>query len=631
MVARIDGSVDTSNGSPLAVSGLDTPLIRTLLADTEREIAHLAALPESERFPQLALLALEREQIAAIAYSEDLVADRVRDLPISPVGRELISRVLKWTHRDEALHAQYLRGVLLRSLPEMSMARRLLPVISILSRQAVGSVSGWVSAVSHHHSTETWGLRRSVAGAAIALGRIAGRIPDGLEDELSYQGFRHFCLLNVALEETAVLSYERSMAMLREPEHIETFERILDDEIRHAKVFTVLAEAFDDRDQLVEGMTVEKLSERIGEISPWFLPAAARSAKQQAFGQGSAVHVERGDASSSRHEAVSRALESAGLRELVEANPGLVAVRCHFMLGYNREDMSTLVHPEVMEALAAKLREWGATDVAVVETPNVYDRFFANRSVREVAEYFGFDSPLYRIVDVSEDVRNVEFERGLVSTKVSATWADASLRIVVSKLRGDPSEVAHLSLASLCGLGERTDEYLYTDKLVDHRTAGLMIMDIAPPDFSIVDAWAPVADGPLGVMGGAQPSSIRRIYAGADALSVDSTVLADMGISNPSTSDIFKQADQWFGSLSRAVEVSGEPGSLESFRSPHDSLWFRFVSATAAPMYFHLSGRGSWFVPRLDTDAFPTIGEPRLATRVIRRVAQRVFRLHPPS
>lgn len=604
-------------------------LVQTLLADTERELDSIMELPAEQRLARLILLALEREQIAAVAYSEEMVTQRIESLPVDEEVRELVRRVVKWTHRDEALHAQYMRGVLLQSLPQMSGPHRAVATASVISRQVVGSVSGWVTAVSHHHDPEAWGLRKFVSRAAIELGRLAGRIPEGLEDELSYRGFRRFCLLNVALEETAVLSYQRTMELLDDPTQIDAFGRILDDEKRHARVFAVLADAFDDDDQLRPGVSIQQLTEAVREISPWFLPAASRAQQHPNFGRGSLVHVERGQPGQ-LVESFEAAIERAGLEALVRANPGPVAVRCHFMLGYHRDDLSNVVHPEAMEALARRLRSWGATDVAVVETPMAYDRFFANRSVAEVAEYFGFSSPLYRVVDVSEDARDMRFARGLVSTKVSAAWADASLRIVLSKLRGDPAEVAHLSLASFCGIGERTDEHLYTDRLVDHRTAALMVLDVAPPDFAIVDAWAPVADGPLGVMGCNKPSDLRRFYAGADAFSVDAAVFADMGFPDPKASEMVRVADQWFGSGSHPVEVAGAPGPMENFRAPQRNAWYRFISASAAPIYFHLSGRGRLFVPEMDTEAFPPIDDPGLFVKSVRCAAQRVFGLHPP-
>lgn len=127
------------------------------------------------------------------------MAGRIASLPVDPATRELISRIVKWTQRDEALHAQFMRGLLLQSL-KGTTRQRVLPTAVVLIHQLVGSVSGWVSAVSHHHDSSSWGIRSAASSAAIRLGDAAGRIPDGLRDELTYRGFRRFCLLNVALE-----------------------------------------------------------------------------------------------------------------------------------------------------------------------------------------------------------------------------------------------------------------------------------------------------------------------------------------------------------------------------------------------------------------------------------------------
>ena len=43
------------------------------------------------------------------------------------------------------------------------------------------------------------------------------------------------------------------------------------------------------------------------------------------------------------------------------------------------------------------------------------------------------------------------YERGFVQQAVSGTWLDADLRIVMPKLRTDPTEFAHLGLSTLEG------------------------------------------------------------------------------------------------------------------------------------------------------------------------------------
>ena len=90
------------------------------------------------------------------------------------------------------------------------------------------------------------------------------------------------------------------------------------------------------------------------------------------------------------------------------------------MLGYDRADRSNVNDPELVAGLARYLRRYGVDDVAVLEAPTVYGSLFAHRSVAEVADYFGFDSSEYRVVDIGSDLRAFRFERGLVQEAISA-------------------------------------------------------------------------------------------------------------------------------------------------------------------------------------------------------------------
>ncbi len=598
------------------------PLRRSILLDTRAGLDRIQRLPQHKIIPEFLLLALEREQIVAIAYSDDRVSDRIGRLDVDDDTRELIRRVVLWVHRDEALHAQFVRGFLLQT--------QTLPGFTILAKQLVGAVGGWCSAVSPRGDVEHLGLRRIVARAFLEAGRLAGRIPRSLVDALKDEGFTHFCRLNVALEFAAIESYERLVPLITTGER-EDFERILADERRHAEVFQILADSFDDDDRL--RTNPDTLRRRVEAVSPWFLTAAVRpvdqSQRRRIFGAGSEVQVHRGG--ESEVEVTNIALDSSGFDALVRSRPGSVAIRCAFMFGYDRNDRSNIVSPRVIETIAQRALLCGATEVVVLETPTVYDRFFANRSVAEVAEYFGFVSESYRVIDVESDIRPIDFERGLATTGVSAAWMDASIRVVVSKLRTDPSEVAHLSLATLAGIGGRVDGQVHTDRLIDHRTAALMALDVAPPEFAIVDAWGHVADGPLGVMGCRRPSRQNRIYAGLDALSVDAAVLRDLGFEDPFASPFFKQADQWFGASSRPTQVNGQSGSFDNFRIPQTSRWYRFIAATAAPIYFHLSRHGELFVPAMDTAAFPPLANPSPFVRLTRWSMQRLFGLRAPD
>ena len=157
------------------------------------------------------------------------------------------------------------------------------------------------------------------------------------------------------------------------------------------------------------------------------------------------------------------------------------------MLGYDRRDRSNVNDPELVDAVARYLLRHGVHDVAVLEAPTVYGNAYRNRSVSAVASYFGFESSSYRVVDISQDLRPITYERGFVQQAISGEWLDADLRIVMPKLRTDPTEFAHLSLSTLEGSTGPIDDTFYAGRQIDFRSATMMLLDAAPPDFAIVD------------------------------------------------------------------------------------------------------------------------------------------------
>ena len=112
-------------------------------------------------------------------------------------------------------------------------------------------------------------------------------------------------------------------------------------------------------------------------------------------------------------------------------------------------------------------------DVAVIEGPNIYDHFYANRSVREVAEYLGYRSEHYRVVDASEEQESHRYTRGLAQSTVARTWRDADLRISFPKMRSHPIELAYLSVANVEWLGGRCDEFLFCERHPEDRQPAL--------------------------------------------------------------------------------------------------------------------------------------------------------------
>src|SRR5439155_237471 len=117
-----------------------------------------------------------------------------------------------------------------------------------------------------------------------------------------------------------------------------------------------------------------------------------------------------------------------------------IAIKPTFMLGYHRKDLAHITDPVTLHELAGFLRGLGCGDVAVVESTNIYDQFYRNRTVRDVAGYFGFSSPHYRLVDLTEEQVPHTYGRGLAQYTIGRSWRDADFRISFSKMRSHAVE-----------------------------------------------------------------------------------------------------------------------------------------------------------------------------------------------
>lgn len=608
------------------------PLERDLLRDVQNQLdrwtTECVGHPESER-KKLLLLALEREQIVAVAYREEAVAGRVAQLNVGDQVRALVHQTLVWIWKDEQMHAEYLRGELLRLGGLGSSA-------VVYGRQIQGAVSGWTSATSNHRRPRSAPFRTGAASVLIAIAEASGRIPSALEGELRFQTFRRYCELNVALESSAELAYRRLIELTDSDTERRTIERIREDEVRHRDAFALLAEVLTPEDRLVPRQSLEGLTERFSAISPWFIPAVIRSGKavpatRASFGSRRSVAVGTGRSDSDKIAVLESCLDRAGLPTLASGSTSAV-IRASFMLGYDRRDRSNINDPELVDGVARYLLRHGVHDVAVLEAPTVYGNAYGNRSVAAVASYFGFESPSYRVVDIGQDLRPITYERGFVQQAISGEWLDADLRIVMPKLRTDPTEFAHLSLSTLEGSTGPIDDTFYAGRQIDFRSATMMLLDAAPPDFAVIDAWSPVADGPFGVMGCHRPANIRYIYAGADALSVDEVVLGDLGIRDPRLAPIVRQVYHWFGLSPADIPVDGHRPQLgRELRGAHASKLLRGLGAVSYPVYVYLSNHGELFVPAFDAAAFPVLHPIGPVVDLVQKAAQRAFGIRAPD
>ena len=599
----------------------------------ERELGRLrtrfAAAPRAE-LRSLFYLALEREEIVSVAYRESAIAERLSRMPISDEVRELIRHALVWAWKDEEMHAIYIRGAILRT-------GNLLTRGTAYGRQMAGAIGGWAASVRQHARWRDAPLSRLGATLITTAGSLSGKVPAAVRSALEYGPFRSFCAYNIDAERTAARCWSRIVELASRdssfpPALITDFERIAADELQHQRIFEILHDTLNDEDALAAGHGVETLAADIAAVGESFLPRRMRKTAHP-LGAGGVVVVERGAPSEEKRAVFRRLLDRARLKEKIAAlKPGAtVAIKPTFMLGYDRRDLSNVTDPDLVDELARALRDCGVRDVAVVESANIYDHFYANRSVASVARYMGYVSDAYRIVDASEEQVTHAYHRGLAQRTISRTWRDAAFRISFAKMRSHPIELAYLTVANCEWLGGRCDEYLFFERQAQRQTAIMMLLDEFPPHFAIIDAYDSAADGIIGVMGCPRPPAPRRLYAGDDALAVDLVAGRHMNMRATREASILRAATHWFGEPSGEAKVAGCDEPVAPWRGPYDNELWAMLSMMAYPVYVVGSGRGTVWVPEMDEAAFPPVEPESRMLKIVRGAARRLVGLHHVS
>jgi uncharacterized protein (DUF362 family) len=585
---------------------------------------------------RLLLLALEREEIVSVSYREDVILRRLRTMPISAEIADLIRHALIWTWKDEEMHAIYIRGAIFKYGASRQRALA-------FSKQIAGATGGWASSIRQHIGWKEDPLSRLLATAVVWFGFVAQRVPRDVLTHLNHKSFREYCQYNVEAEKTAWLCFQRMIELAKDlpgitPAEIDDFCRMQEDENQHSKVFEVLGAAFDESDRLIPGETADTLAKRLSSVGEVFLPRALRRSEraENPLGSGGRVWIAHGKTSGEKLDVFNRLLEDSGLKERLEKRADKIgkpvsdmriAIKPTFMLGYSHKDLSVITDPELIAELARYVRGLECNDVSVIEVPNLYDRFYRNRSVKDVAAYFHLESPYFRVVDSSQEQVPQAYNRGLGQYSVGKTWKEADFRISFSKMRSHAIEVVFLTVANLEGLGPRMDEFLFVERQANREMANMMLIDEFPPHFAIIDAYDSAADGLLGMMGCPAPKSPGRFYAGGDAISVDIVAARHIGLPAPKASVHLKTACHWFGDPTEVLEAVGPDQPIAGWKGPHRNVWVTLLSLLAYPVYEYASGRGALFVPEMDCEAFPPISRESWWLKTRRRGLQRLLGL----
>ncbi|MEZ4337358.1 MAG: alpha/beta fold hydrolase [Sandaracinaceae bacterium] len=596
-------------------------MIEAIVREFEDQLAALAGRyagrPEAE-LDALWVVGVEREAIVTVAYRGGVIEGRLAKMPIDDATRAVVARAIRWAWRDETVHTLWVRGALVRRSPLFRMRA--------LQAQVQGIVGGWVSSRQNHLGWAEAPLTRLVAEALELAGAASGRIPEAVRGALHWNTFADFCRFNVAAETTASMAWRRmtelAQTVPRLEDDVRGFAHMAEDEIRHARIFAILAEAFDPHDRLA--VDLETLRASLASVGQRFVarPDAGGTAWDNPLGKGGRVVVREDDDPA---RAVEAALDAVGLEAtLARHERPVVAVKTTFMLVTDRGDPSPGVSAPVMRAVVAWLEARGAM-VRLVDARNHYDAFHANRSVREVAAYLGLDG-LGRgdleVVDAQDDAVPHEFARGMDQSTVSRAWRDADVRVLLGKLRGHPTSNALLALEAAEGLGDRIDQHLFAERRTERETIVMMSLDACPPHAALLDATDEVPDGLMGVLGGgAATLRPRRLYASTDAVALDAVACRHIGADPTDETMLVSHAFDWFGDPRDATEVDGPDTPIDGFRVARASLRTAALATLAEPVYRHASGRGALFLPPFDEAAFPPIRRASPALRAARALA----------
>lgn len=605
---------------------------QTQMADWDRRYA---GRPK-DHLIQLCLLALEREEIVSVSYREEHIAARLAKMPLPDAIRRTIQHALMWAWKDEEMHAIYIRGAIFRL-----GSRRLRA--TAFAKQLAGAVGGWSSAVIHHLRWREAPVSRTLASALTALGSLTGQVPQDVKKFLNYGPFRDFCLFNVDAERTAAECWRRMSVLAGQMPELATgvredFCRVQQDEENHEKIFNIVAEAVDEKDTLGATETPAALMEKISSVGEFFVPRSERT-HANPLGHGGTVWVTKVPPDAERRSAFRDFLQGSDLPQMVrqrieerKKGPGelSVAIKASFMLGYHRADLSPLTDPALLEELAIFLRELGCGDIAVGEGRNLYDTFYANRTVADVAAYFHIESPYYRMVDFTQEQEPHVYARGFGYPTVAKTWRDADFRINFGKLRSHPVEIVYLCLGNMEGVGPRNDGFIFAERQAHRDTAVMTLLGDFPPDYALLDAFEQTPDGILGIMGSRRPLSPRRFYGGADSLAVDIVAAAHIELKDPSRSTFLRTAMQWFGDPTERTKVVGSNDAIAEWKGPYHNEVSSLLSLVAYPVYQFGSGRGSLFLPEMDEEAFPFLHRAGIAVRFGRKAVRTLLGLRRP-
>lgn len=598
------------------------------------KIAHKYQSRPEKELDVLLYIALQREELVATVYRATFIQRNIERLNVPHEAKQAIRHALIWIWKDEDMHTVYTRGALLKS----SVFRH---KINVYINQFNGYIGGWAGSTIQHLRWKQSPLAVSLAKTIVFFGKISGKISKELHKELKFSSFKHFCGFNIDAEQTARICWERILLLAKNDarftqKHLNDFQKIIFDELQHERIFQLVFDHLNESDEFNADASAEKLIAAIGNVSPYFLPVNNRSVTVHPVGKGEPVHCCKNESLLDKYDYFQEELAKTSLKnELLETANRLglqlqeliVTVKVAFSMGYSKTDVSPITDPLLLARLVDFLNEIGIEKIKVIEVDSIYRNFYDNRSIDSLADYFGFTSSKYQVINASEDTVPHNFSRGIGTYGISQSWKDAHFRINFAKLRSHPVEMALLSVNNLEWLTGELNEFVFANRIVNRSTINAMLLDDFPPEFNVVDAYDAIPDGLIGVMGCKHPVSPKRFYFGKDPVSIDLVIHRQLGTKALPEKSSLSNAMHWFGIESFEPTIVGEDSPITPWKSPTRNFFWSVLSLSAFPVYQFFSKKGLLFVPKMDTKAFPYLKRPNLWVRFVRSFNRRITNL----
>lgn len=271
------------------------------------------------------------------------------------------------------------------------------------------------------------------------------------------------------------------------------------------------------------------------------------------YSKSAEVYLETG---TDKVDALKRAMANSGFLESVRSSHRvsekpidefLITIKPNIMTAsIHEKDSPVYTDPELVECLIGELNASGFTNIAVVESRNVYDYSYRGRAVPAVAMMAGYSGVGYRIEDLSEQKERFDYGGVLGEHYVGRTWRDADYRISFAKNKTHWQCFYTACLKNVYGCLPEADKMKhYHGKNREFFQCCILILDAFPVHFGFLDAWRS-GDGFSGHVRDARPNATRTILASPNILALDWVAGEKMGL-DPLRNSVVREATERWG------------------------------------------------------------------------------------